>query len=128
MSLWWVDRIGGVASAICALHCLVLSFAPSIIAALDLGAIAGHEVEWALFLSAVGLAVAAAATGFATHRTWWVLVGFSLGIVVLCAGRAMEVFGQEGGGSLAVVGGVMLVASHLSSARCCAACEGAVAR
>lgn len=58
------------------------------------------------------------------HATW-VLAGFALGILTLSAGRFAEVIDlHEGGPVLAVIGGLLLAASHGASMGRCRACEG----
>ena len=41
------DRMGGVASATCALHCLVLSVTPALVTLLGLEFLAQEVFEWA---------------------------------------------------------------------------------
>lgn len=113
----WMDRFGGVASATCATHCLVMAFAPALVAVTGLGFLANEAFEWAFFSSAIGFAGAAAWLGYRSHRTPWVVAGFGLGMVVLITGRlaeALKLF--EGGAILAITGGALLVASHVGSA------------
>ena len=78
------------------------------------------------FAAAVTLAAIAAALGYRVHRNAWVLAGFGLGGLVLVAGRLGEALGlYEGAAGLAVAGGLMLVASHVFSAKRTRACQGA---
>ena len=120
----WMDRIGGTASAACALHCLTMSFAPALVSALGLSFLATEASEWALFSVAVAFALLAATQGFRTHRTLGVLAGFGAGILLLVTGRMAEAFALfEGGGKMAIAGGLVLVVSHISSMRCAAACQ-----
>jgi len=114
----WIDRFGSVASAVCAIHCLLLSLAPWLISALGLGVLANESFEWAFFVFAVGFALAAAWWGYRLHRTWWVLTGFSGGLLLLIAGRMGEALSlYEGGGIVSVLGGGVLVISHILSMR-----------
>ena len=58
----------------------------------------------------------AAALGYRTHRSVWVLGSFAAGILVLSAGRLTEVFQvMEGGVYMAVVGGGLILGSHLAN-------------
>ena len=126
MDMVWMDRLGGVASATCAVHCLVLSFAPALVALLGLELFADELFEWAFFGTALVFALLAAVVGYSGHRTWWVAAGFGVGMGTLIAGRlgeALELF--EGGGVVSIVGGALLLASHLASLRCTAACRAA---
>lgn len=118
MNSVWMDRVGGVASATCAVHCLALGFAPALLSVLGLGALAHEAFEWVFFGTAVVLAVLAATLGYRVHRTRWVLAGFGAGLLVLLAGRLGEALAlYEGGAGLAILGGTLLVGSHLASLR-----------
>jgi len=117
----WFDRLGSVASGMCALHCAVMSGLPA--AALVVGGELNETLEWSFFAMAAALAAFAAAAGYRTHGSLPVLIGFGAGLGLLCAGRAAEALSWfEGGGLLAVAGGGVLVASHLQSLRCGRAC------
>lgn len=120
----WFDRLGSVASATFAVHCMTLSLAPALVSVLGLGILANELFEWGFFVAAVGFAIVAAVLGYRTHRTAWVIGGFAFGILVLAVGRFGEAFGLiEGGVGLAVLGGGVLVASHLASLRRTHACR-----
>ncbi len=115
MNSLWVDRLGSLASASCAVHC---ALGPALVSVIGLGILANQSVEWALFASAIGFAVAAAWFGYRLHRNPWILGGFATGVLVLAAGRVGEAFElYEGGLVFALVGGALLVTSHLASAR-----------
>lgn len=123
----WLDRLGGVASATCAVHCLVLSVAPAAASLLGAAALGHPALEWGFFSLAVVLGIAAAVLGFRTHRTWWVPIAFACGVGILIAGRLGEAMAIPGlGVVLSVTGGVVLMASHIASAwqiRRCVRCE-----
>lgn len=119
----WMDRMGGVASATCALHCVTLAAAPALVSLLGVEFLRHEAFEWGFFALAIGFAVVAAVLGYRVHRTPWVLGGFALGIAILAAGRfgeALDLF--EGSVVLAVIGGGVLIASHVASVRAHAAC------
>ncbi len=121
-----LDRLGSVASASCALHCLTLSLAPAVVGLLGVEFLANEAMEWGLFGTAVVVAVVAAILGFRVHRDRRVLGGFALGLASLCAARLGEALDLFGGTLvLAVLGGGVLVASHLTSARKLRACAAA---
>ena len=120
----FLDRMGSVASASCALHCLTLSLAPALLGVLSIEFLANEAVEWGLFASAVVFAVLAAVLGFRVHRDTRVLGGFGVGLAALSAARLGEALALfEGTLVLAVLGGGVLVASHLASARQLRACR-----
>ena len=119
-----LDRVGSIASASCALHCLVLSLAPALLTFLGAEFLANEAVEWGLFASAVLFAVLAATLGYRQHRDGRILFGFGLGLVALTAarlGEALSLF--EGTLVMAVLGGTILVSSHLMSVRVLRACR-----
>lgn len=123
-----LDRLGSLASASCAVHCLALSLAPALLTFLGAEFIANESVEWGLFASAVSFAILAATLGYREHRDGRVLASFGIGLVTLASarlGEALSLF--EGTLVLAVLGGAILVASHLMSVRvlrtCRADCE-----
>lgn len=114
----WMDRLGGVASAACAAHCLLLSLAPSLVSMLGIELLANELFEWGFFALAVGFALAAALIGYRVHRTGWILAGFGVGLLVLLAGRLGEALAlYEGGGVIAVIGGALLASCHVASLR-----------
>ena len=118
MSSIVLDRMGSIASASCALHCLTLSLAPALVAFLGIDFLASEAVEWGLFASAVLFALLAATLGYREHRDHRVLAGFGVGLLALSAARLGEAGALfEGTLVLAVLGGVILVTSHIVSAR-----------
>ena len=124
----WTDRLGGLASAACAVHCLIMGFAPALISAAGLEFLANEAFEWVFFAAAIAFAAAAALIGFRIHRTPWVLAGFGLGMLVLLAGRmgeALELY--EGGGIVVIIGGMLLVGVHVTSTMRIRACQEACA-
>lgn len=127
-----LDRLGSIASASCAVHCLTMSLAPALVAVLGIEFLANEMVEWVLFASAVVFALAAAGLGYREHRDARVLAGFGVGLSVLTAARLGEALHLFGGTLvLAVLGGGILVATHFISVRrlrtCRAACDDACA-
>ncbi len=118
MNTTWTDRLGSVASTACAAHCFVLAVVPSLISALGLTVLAHEAFEWGFFALAISFALVAAVVGYQSHRTRWLMAGFGVGILVLTAGRLGEALAlYEGGAALAVIGGSILVVSHLLSLR-----------
>lgn len=123
MSGAWVDRLGTVAAASCALHCAVLSLAPTLLTVVGLGRLHDERFEWAFVVSAVGFALAAASLGHRRHGAWAISVPFVLGALALVGARVLEVAGVEGGLWLALLGGAVLVGAHVSNSIRCRACE-----
>lgn len=112
----WPDRFGGLASAVCAVHCLLLAFLPSVLPLLGLGFLANETYEWVFFVAAVSMAALAAVFGYRAHRTPWVVVGLALGTLVLVTGRLGEALALfEGGSVVSIAGGALLCATHIAS-------------
>lgn len=118
----WLDRLGTVASAACAVHCGVLALAPALLPLLGLGFLHDESAEWAFVAAAVVFAAVAGALGHRTHGAWSVSLGFLFGMLALVGARVGEELGLEGGFVLAGVGGAALVVSHLFNLRRCRAC------
>lgn len=85
-----VDRIGAVASSLCAVHCALVALLPAALGALGLGALLGHEAEWVFTLIAVAFAGGALFLGWRRHRSSLVAGLLVLGIVGLLASRGIE--------------------------------------
>lgn len=113
----WLDRLGGVASFSCALHCGLMGFAPGLITLLSLEGLRNEAFEWGFFGSAVGFGLLAAVLGYRQHRVAWIPLGFLVGIALLTTARLSEALSLfEGGGALAVVGGASLLTLHVFNA------------
>ncbi|HJL17324.1 MAG TPA: MerC domain-containing protein [Sandaracinaceae bacterium LLY-WYZ-13_1] len=119
-----LDRFGAFASTACAVHCLLAAALPSALAAVGLGALLGHEAEWALTGAAVVFAVAALSTGWRHHRSWAIAATFGVGVAGLGASRVLEELHVHGVGiAIGVAAGVALVVGHVASFRACRACR-----
>ena len=86
----FVDRFGAVASTACAIHCAICALAPATFAALGVGFLVGHEVEWALTLVAVGFGLLALYYALKSHKDGVVIGLLALGIIGLLAVRGLE--------------------------------------
>lgn len=85
-----IDRVGAVASSLCAAHCAACALLPAVLGALGLGALLGSEVEWIFTLVAVGFAAVALVIGWRSHKSTTVALLLTLGIVGLFASRGIE--------------------------------------
>ena len=85
-----VDKIGALASSLCAIHCALCALLPAAFGAIGLGFLMGHEAEWAFTLFAIAFAGGALALGWRRHRSRAVVAVLLLGIVGLLASRAIE--------------------------------------
>lgn len=138
------DRIGALASTVCAVHCAVCALLPVAFGALGLGFLLGHEAEWGFTLIAVFFAAAALVAGWRRHRSRGVALLLMLGIVGLLVSRGVEgatedhaenghdhaqavdhhdgEAGHLAGTVVGVVAGLVLLAGHLLSLRATRGC------
>ncbi|CAM2066667.1 MerC domain-containing protein [Sulfidibacter corallicola] len=124
-----LDQFGVVASTACALHCMILGLAPVALATSGLGALFGHEAEWAFSLSAGLLALLAAAFGFRAHGSVRVVAILLGGTTALIVSRFLEEWGVHGFGTvIGIFGGLGLVSGHFLNLKarrdceCCSTC------
>lgn len=112
ISLHKADRLGIVASVLCAIHCgvapVLLLFLPAF------GEIWAHPASHALVaLFIVPLAVFSIYKGYHIHRKRWVALCAFTGIFMVCVGAALPAFGKQGvqySGAVAVAPTVQEVA------------------
>ncbi|NCG21257.1 MAG: MerC family mercury resistance protein [Rhodobacterales bacterium] len=119
----WVDRFGVVAASICAAHCAVMSIAPALLSILGLSVLHDERFEWGFVVCAVAFAGTAALLGQRTHHMWPISVGFGVGALALVGARTLEVAGIEGGVWLALLGGAVLVGTHVINTFRCRSCS-----
>ena len=87
------DRIGAVASALCAVHCALTALAPALLVALGLGMWMSHELELGLTVVAVLFGLASLRMAWRAHKSPAVLAVLVLGIGGLVGARAQEMAG-----------------------------------
>jgi hypothetical protein len=128
----WLDRVGGVAGAICAVHCALAGLAFGALTSSGLGFVASSEWDVAFVGIAVVVGSLAAASGWRRHRSWKPAALFAAGLGLLLIAK----FGmphEHGAGVaraidhlvptvLSVIGGIGLVGFHVLNARLRAAC------
>ncbi|TPV92355.1 MAG: MerC domain-containing protein [Myxococcales bacterium FL481] len=85
-----VDRLGAVASGVCAVHCAICALLPAALGALGLGFLLGGPAEWAFTVVAVSFAGGALTLGWRRHRSRPVAVLLGLGMAGLIASRGLE--------------------------------------
>lgn len=87
------DRIGAVASALCAVHCALTALAPALLVGLGLGMWMSHELELGLTVVAVLFGLASLRMAWRAHKSPAVLAVLVLGIGGLVGARAQEMVG-----------------------------------
>lgn len=113
-----IDRTGTVANVLCAVHCLIVGLAPSVLTLVGLGVLIGHTAEWVLVGMAVFFGLMAAVLGFRVHHSWGHVWFFVASSIVLIVARFFEETSLARVGTvLAVTGGVMMAAAHFANLR-----------
>ena len=92
-----VDKLGAVASSICAVHCALFGFLPIVFTALGLSFLMGHEAEWVFTSIAIVFALGALVLAWRRHRSVRVIGLLALGIVGLLVSRGIEMNSDHDG-------------------------------
>ena len=117
------DRIGVAASIVCLIHCLLLPLAVPLLPLLA-GVVEAESVHAGLLVFLAICALLAFVPGYRTHRAILVPAVGGFGIALLAGGAlAHDVALLEGLDTpLTVVGGLVLIATHLANLRLCRNC------
>lgn len=119
---WDADKMGGVASFLCAVHCALSGLAVSVLPLIGLSFLHEPWVEVTFYGTAVLLGVWAAVRGWRLHKSVWpaVCFAFGLGLVAYAhwgmpheEGSPLEAVGH----GLSAIGGIVLVGFHILNAR-----------
>tara|TARA_Y100000588_G_scaffold91263_1_gene98502 strand:+ start:224 stop:613 length:390 start_codon:yes stop_codon:yes gene_type:complete len=115
-----LDRLGTIASSVCALHCALCAFAPALLPLSGFGVLVSHGAEWGFTLVATVLAIAAAIKGYCSCGAWKAPAMLLTGGIVLFIARFTETLGVDVPEVfITVVGGGILVGGHLANLRAC---------
>jgi MerC mercury resistance protein len=123
------DRVGIVASTLCAVHCVGTAL---LVGVSGVGALfADERVEVAFCVCAVSVALGALVRGWRRHRSWMPGSVGSSGIVLLLTARCARLESSVEV-ALSVAGGALLTAAHVLNIRkirqagaCCEVCDDA---
>lgn len=109
MSTKRLDGLGAFVSASCAVHCVLASVAPALLA--GLGLLHSERAEWALAGTAVVFGLVSGLLAYRKKRPNWLLLLFATGVVLVVTGR----FAEEalGTGAVGIAGGVTLALAHV---------------
>ena len=121
------DRLGVVASTLCAAHCAGTAV---LIGVSGVGGLFSDErIEIGFCVCAISLAVVALVRGWRRHRSWVPASVGSCGIVLLLTARCAGFESSNVEALLSVAGGTLLVTGHVSNIRrlrrmgsCCEVC------
>jgi hypothetical protein len=131
------DRIGALASFLCAVHCAALPFVLALLPALGLGFLADHGFERGFIVCATLFALATLVSGYRRHHVRRALAFLLPALALLwIGGFVFDVHGGLGWHSLLVaLGGSGVALAHLTNLRlvhgheqaACCDCEHAAA-
>ncbi|HEY8587753.1 MAG TPA: MerC domain-containing protein [Rhodanobacter sp.] len=117
---WWhaADRVGAMASFLCAIHCAALPFVIALLPLLGLGFLADHRFERAFVLAASLLASFVLARGYLRHRQLMPLRLAIPGLVLLLIGVTfMDGPTLVVHSVLVTCGGLLLAGAHFVNLR-----------
>jgi hypothetical protein len=113
------DRVGAMASFLCALHCAALPFVFALLPALGLGFLANHGFERWFIAFATTLAVTMLVRGFLRHRVPYALALLLPSLVLLWLGGFVYDLESSGGwhAALVALGGSGVALAHIINLR-----------
>lgn len=112
------DRIGAMASFLCAIHCAALPFILAVLPALGLEFLADHRFERGFVMFACVLAVLSLAGGLRRHRRPMPMMLALPGLVLLVLGVTVaEGYPIALHSALVTCGGVLVAAAHFFNLR-----------
>lgn len=111
------DRLGTVASMVCAIHCAITGIAVSVLSVVGFTQLQSPFLEWTFLLLALTFGTWAATRGYAIHKSWAPIVIFGLGFCLLAGSHLVEPRHITGGSAglaelFSVIGGICLVGFH----------------
>jgi hypothetical protein len=113
------DRLGSIASTICAIHCAISGFALSLVSALGIGFIASEGAELLFILVTLVFGVFAIRSGFRKHGKYWP-IGLFLGGALLIASSHLLFSHQHVlpmSRIVSIAGAICLIAFHVVNHR-----------
>ncbi len=123
-----LDRIGAIASGICAVHCLISGVALGVLSVIGLGFFGSLAVDVAFIGVACSVGTLAVVQGYRKHRSILPVTIYFSGLALIIASHAFGGHGQTSGLAQAarvfgaVGGGVLLVTFHFVNSRLQLAC------
>jgi hypothetical protein len=109
-----VDRVGAIASMLCAVHCALLPFVLTLLPLIGLEFLAGHTFERVFVACAALLACASLLTAYRRHRHPHALFLMAPGIVLLLGGIVVDLDLHILVHTACVVtGGVLVASAHV---------------
>lgn len=119
-SRWWqvADRVGAMASFLCAIHCAALPFVLALLPLLGLGFLADHRFERGFVIFACVLALISLLNGYRRHRRSLPLRLAMPGLALLLIGVTFaERYSIGLHSALVTCGGLLVAAAHFVNLR-----------
>ncbi|NVB37017.1 MerC domain-containing protein [Pseudenhygromyxa sp. WMMC2535] len=124
-----VDRLGVLASSLCAVHCAIAALLPALLGALGGSFLLSHHSEWLFIAAAIVFAAATLVISWRRHRSRRVAALLITGVVGLLTSRALEDNSEQlhadasglAGTAVGVASGLLIVLGHalnLRASRC----------
>lgn len=112
------DRLGVVASTLCAIHCALLPVAAALLPALGLGAGGWVDLDQGFVIFASILAISTLGLGWRRHRAYRAFALLVPGLVLVWSGAFSPLHDHDARHLLVMtVGGVLLALAHLVNLR-----------
>ncbi len=120
----WLDMTGFAASRLCAMHCLALPLALSILPLIGLGVLLSETTEMAF----IGISILIAALSllpayFREHHRLRAILFFTSGICLLVISRLLFEESLVLKAVFLITGGTLLTTAHFVNRRLCRECE-----
>ena len=117
-----LDRVGAMASAICAVHCLLTGAAFGLLSVMGLGFIGSPPAELAFLVVTLSVGTLAVVHGHRKHHSVVPSLFFVGGLASWLTGHLAFRHGTYGGTAFAVMGGLGLVTFHVLNQRLARRC------
>lgn len=115
----WVDSLGTVGAALCAIHCALLPFALVLLPVVGMGILASAGFEIGFVMFATALAIASLWHGYRRHRAYHAMAVLLPGLIALWAGLLIPALHDSKlAHAVAMsIGGTLVAVAHLLNLR-----------
>jgi hypothetical protein len=118
-----LDRLGAVASLVCAVHCAAMPLSVTWAPFVGLDFLVKEQTEWALIGLSLSIGSLSLLPSYARkHRQWRPLLLFILGAVLILVLRLLENEGSSLEPPAMVIGALLITCAHLINRRLCRSC------
>jgi O-antigen/teichoic acid export membrane protein len=118
-----IDRVGVVASCVCAVHCAVMPFVIGLLPLFGLGIFADQRTEWALVAVSLVVGLSSLLPAYLRkHKRTRPLFLFTIGLALIFIARVTFEDTLRAEIPFVVLGALLIAASHFLNRRLCRAC------